>query len=813
MIGRLEVRLRWLRRAISRSEWFARLLRLPISAERAPAPGLVMLQIDGLSRHEFEKSLAAGEMRFLTRLLRDEAYRTHEHYPGVPASTAPVQGELFYGVRHGVPGFSFLEPTSGYLVRMYEPGPAARAEQRIAAAGDTPLLSGGSAYADNFAGGAAEPHFCPSAQGWGPALRGASHFVLGLFIISNLYSFLRIFALLLLEGVIAVVDFARGLIAGEDLPKELKFIPTRLAIVILMRELATIGAKIDVARGLPIVHVNFLGYDEQAHRRGPDSRFAHWSLKGIDDAIARIWRAAHRSNRRHYDVWIYSDHGQETATAYEHVHQQSFDRAVADVFAAHAGRAVGYLSSGRRGVALERAHLVGGERVQRLLRREDVPPPTDRAELAITTAGPLSFIYCATPLSRTEMDLLAEALVKDAKAPVVLTKDVPGRVTAWTDTGRLSLPEERATILGPSHPYLDEAAADLIDLCHHADAGDFVVSGWRAGRPTISFAVENGAHGGFGPNETRAFALLPDDTSIPSETDYVRPKDLRRAALSHLKRGSITGSMTRLSEKPKSSLRIVTYNVHGCVGMDGTLSPERIARVIARCGADIVALQELDAGRRRSGGIDQAHRIAQLLEMEVHFHPAIHVEEERYGDAILTHLPMRMVRAGQLPTVPGGGIALEPRGALWVAVCVGGTTLNVINTHLGLFGYERKRQMKALLGPDWLGDPACRGPVVLCGDFNAFAGSTALKQLEGRLRDAQTALADHRPRGTFFSRYSAARIDHVYVDPTIEILDIEVPAAALNRVASDHLPLVVEFGLRNHATPRSPSNVLLHEDR
>ncbi|MCP3177944.1 hypothetical protein MJO47_12610 [Desulfuromonas sp. KJ2020] len=74
-------------------------------------------------------------------------------------------------------------------------------------------------------------------------------------------------------------------------------------------------------------------------------------------------------------------------------------------------------------------------------------------------------------------------------------------------------------------------------------------------------------------------------------------------------------------------------------------------------------------------------------------------EEERYGDAILTHLPQRLVKAGPLP-----GLAdkphLEPRGALWVAVELNGREIQVINIHLGLPPRERVEQVMALLGND-----------------------------------------------------------------------------------------------------------------
>jgi endonuclease/exonuclease/phosphatase family metal-dependent hydrolase len=61
--------------------------------------------------------------------------------------------------------------------------------------------------------------------------------------------------------------------------------------------------------------------------------------------------------------------------------------------------------------------------------------------------------------------------------------------------------------------------------------------------------------------------------------------------------------------------RILSYNAHSCLGMDGSLSPQRIARVIAPCQPDIVCLEELDVGRVRTQGVDQAHAIARELGM------------------------------------------------------------------------------------------------------------------------------------------------------------------------------------------------------
>jgi endonuclease/exonuclease/phosphatase family metal-dependent hydrolase len=239
--------------------------------------------------------------------------------------------------------------------------------------------------------------------------------------------------------------------------------------------------------------------------------------------------------------------------------------------------------------------------------------------------------------------------------------------------------------------------------------------------------------------------------------------------------------------------RIVTYNVHRCRGGDGRLSPSRIAEVIASCRPDIVALQEVDVNRRRSGGVDQAGEIARDLGMQMHFHPAFHVLEERYGDAILTAHPSQIVRAANLPGLqhyPG----LEARGALWATVEIDRREVQIINAHIGLLAWERKIQVDALLGPDWLGSRACTDPVILLGDFNAIPRSRAYRRLAQRLRDAQRA-GHSAVRTTFPARLPVMRLDHIFVSHSVRVLRTEVVRTPLARVASDHLPLIMDFTL------------------
>jgi endonuclease/exonuclease/phosphatase family metal-dependent hydrolase len=233
-------------------------------------------------------------------------------------------------------------------------------------------------------------------------------------------------------------------------------------------------------------------------------------------------------------------------------------------------------------------------------------------------------------------------------------------------------------------------------------------------------------------------------------------------------------------------LRIMTYNVHRCVGVDGKLDVGRVAAVIAQCRPDIVALQELDVCRARTGVVDQAHG------MGFHFHAAFQVREERYGDAILTAAPMAVIKAAALPG-SSSIRALEPRGALWVDLQVEGRRLQVLNTHLGLVPHEQRGQAAALVGPHWIGGALRRDPMILLGDFNATPHASAYRTLAGSLKDARRMGRGVRVGATFPSRFPLLPIDHVFVSDGIRVEAVQAITAPLARSASDHLPLVADF--------------------
>lgn len=794
MLANLESLVHRFRRRLSRNEWAIRHLGLTPSEGTSEEPGLVLIQVDGLARRQLENALEAGRMPFLRRLLRREGYELRTFYPGLPSATPGVQAELYYGVKSAVPAFSFFDRMLQKVGRMWDPE-WAKAREASCQKQAEGLLRGGSSWSNIYTGGAAqeESHFCAASIGLGDMWRSGKLGNLFLFVLLQAPATLRIAWLTLVELGVAVGDAARAIARGQRPKVELALLLSRVTIGVGLRELITIGAQIDVTRGLPIVHVNFVGYDEHAHVRGPGSRFAHFGLTGIDRAIRRIARAARHSRRRDYAVWIFSDHGQETARSFADEYPGGIEALLRDeVENAQVREAAWQARSQRRPVAaspwLSRGRR-GQARLERL-RAEEQLTAKEGATFVVAAMGPVGHVYFKHPLNDDQRSALARRLVARG-VPSVLIRLEGGRVVWFHPLGETRVPDEMPRLL-PHPPLMSETIArDLEIFCQRPDVGDLMLFGWSPETEPWTFAPERGAHAGFAPDETQGFVLLPARTPLPAGTDvFVRPTALRAAALHHIGRELLPRKTHAMPSSGR--LRVMTYNVHGCGGMDGRISPKRIARAIAGQVPDLVALQEIDLGRRRSRAEDQTAIIARELGMHLVFCPTVTRGEEHYGHALLSRWPLEVVKRALLPHDPRSWWQ-EPRAAVWARVSIRGTIVNIVTTHLGLGRRERLWQMRALLGAEWLAHIPAGEPVILCGDFNFGPGSEPYGLLAARMRDAQAAGRGHRPLRTFSSLRPFARIDHVFVSEGIEVRRVTVPRNDVTRVASDHLPLVVEL--------------------
>lgn len=235
-------------------------------------------------------------------------------------------------------------------------------------------------------------------------------------------------------------------------------------------------------------------------------------------------------------------------------------------------------------------------------------------------------------------------------------------------------------------------------------------------------------------------------------------------------------------------IRILSYNIHHGEGTDGKLDLERLAGVIKSVQPDVVALQEVDRGVKRTNKVDEPAELGRLTGMKPIFERNIIFEGGDYGNAILSRLPVTSHKNIPLPSHYVG----EQRGALVAELTApdGRTPIRFIATHLDYRPNdgERKDSVKRL--EELAGESPDR-PTLLVGDLNSLPDSAVLSLFEANWKRSTSITS---PLPTFPSDKPTRQIDYVLFRPAsrwkvVENRVLEEP------VASDHRPLLVVLEL------------------
>jgi endonuclease/exonuclease/phosphatase family metal-dependent hydrolase len=237
-------------------------------------------------------------------------------------------------------------------------------------------------------------------------------------------------------------------------------------------------------------------------------------------------------------------------------------------------------------------------------------------------------------------------------------------------------------------------------------------------------------------------------------------------------------------------LRILTYNIHKCIGgLDRRFDPERVRATIAHYHPDLVLMQEVDNQVPRS----KFHSLCELLGDLLHLRhrswfPNVEVRGGgTYGNAVLSRFPIFETQNIDLTIPP------RKRRSVLHARCrvrlPSGTqrTLHVYNLHLGLSGAERKKQLQRFLASHPFAGLDHRAPILVAGDFNDVWASLGRDFLVPAGFRGQG-----RPIATFPAWAPLRPLDSVYVRGRLELVEVHRARVASARYASDHLPLVAD---------------------
>ncbi|MGQ0732553.1 MAG: endonuclease/exonuclease/phosphatase family protein [Acidobacteriota bacterium] len=236
------------------------------------------------------------------------------------------------------------------------------------------------------------------------------------------------------------------------------------------------------------------------------------------------------------------------------------------------------------------------------------------------------------------------------------------------------------------------------------------------------------------------------------------------------------------------ALRVVTYNIHRCRGMDGRTRPQRIAAVLAAIDPDIIALQEVVGASPLKPG--HAAEIGAALGMGWVMAPTRHLRNALFGNVVLSHFPVVHHQQYDLTWK-----TCEPRLVQRVDLQLGeGEILHFYNVHLGTALLERRDQAERLARV--VRDRRVTGPKIVLGDFNEWARGLATQLLAETLQSVD--LRQHlQRRRTYPGFFPLVHLDHIYFEGArVEVDRVSLPKDRLALMASDHLPLVADLRSR-----------------
>ena len=224
-------------------------------------------------------------------------------------------------------------------------------------------------------------------------------------------------------------------------------------------------------------------------------------------------------------------------------------------------------------------------------------------------------------------------------------------------------------------------------------------------------------------------------------------------------------------------IRIMSYNVRNCTGLDNKTDYQRIANIIKAAECEAVAIQELDSMTTRYEGQDMLKNLADLTGMYPTFAPSIDYQGGKYGIGMLTKEKPLSHRRVALPC------RSEPRSLQIVEL----ENYYYCCTHLSLHAEDRETSIGIIIDELSKLDK----PVIIAGDFNAEPEEKSMQEMAKHFQ-----IFKKNTPYTFPANEPNIEIDYIalYSDKGAKA-EVNEHTVIEAKVESDHRPLVADITL------------------
>lgn len=518
-----------------------------INSGKFNTPGLIFLEIDGLSAPVLRKAVDMGDMPTLARWLKSGSHRLIEWECDLSSQTAASQAGILHGNNFDIPAFRWYEKDNGKIMVSNHPLHTAVIEKRMSN-GSGLLANEGASRGNMFSGDASDVMFTFSTLAGLSSVHAKTYY--HYFI--NPYNFARMTELFIWDIVLEKYAAWKQRLMDEHprIERRGAYPILRAFTTIFLRELSIYMLIGDMFKGIPSAYATFVGYDEVAHHSGIERPDAIDVLRKLDHQFTRLEEAAKQSPRRYHFV-VLSDHGQSQGATFRQRHDMTLTECVRRLISdEHTVESTAHASEGWGNLNAFLTEFMKNEerRASRVLRRiikprtysgnvilgpdhrhygDDKKPVEKKAtEVVVLPSGNLGLIYFTDWKERLSYEKINEnfpnvipGLVQhpgigfimvhsEEKGPMVIGPNG----THVLGTGMIE-GEDPLKNFGPNAPLHLRRS----DTFPHVP--DILVNSVYDPQTDEVAAFEElvGSHGGLGGNQTRPFILFPSDWETPEE--------------------------------------------------------------------------------------------------------------------------------------------------------------------------------------------------------------------------------------------------------------------------------------------------------
>jgi hypothetical protein len=514
---------------------------------KSDEPGILFIEIDGLSERMMREAIKRGSLPTVKKLLDSGKFKLEGWETDYSSQTGAIQSGILLGNNSEIPGYRWWDRENGKMMRSGSFKDAFEIEK--AHSNGEGLLKGGASRGNMFSGDASETMLTVSTILDFGKRSGPGFYV----YLLNPFTFARLLSGFL-YGVLRewAQNIAQRIRKDKFRVKSRNFFYafTRAATCQVMQDVITFLVIGDVLRGLPAIYMTFPGYDDVAHYTGVDSRETFQTLEEMDRFFGRILRALEETPRP-YKVVFLSDHGQTAGGTFENAWGISFDKLVRNAVS----HPVDIFTNPEVSEAWEKWQAALAEEQKQMDRRikQLVPlrillgtnnkkasdqlvkttDPADnltdadpRPQLAVFSSGCSGLVYSTDAKVRLSLEELQERtpnlvyniLDHPGVGFVVVRSEVDGNIVLGK-FGAYYLDKDEIDGEDPLANFSPNAPALLKRLCHYQNAPDLLVS--TAYDPISNtmpaFENQSGHHGGIGGDQSFPFLIHPVELSMDGE--------------------------------------------------------------------------------------------------------------------------------------------------------------------------------------------------------------------------------------------------------------------------------------------------------